>query len=154
MSGATDSDVILGALKLVGKADCQCFTGIPDFLKAFPKLFAVEIPASITNVIVSVDQPDDSQLDCVWFRLSPSGSFSGIFIYATGDWQQIWPVPNAVFKMYGDSRSIPAGYALVDANNPHFTAGQIAAMRAVTGNWIQTVDLAAWAVFEVTYEGF
>lgn len=154
MPGATDNDIILGALKLVGKVDCTCFTSIPDFLKAFPKLFAVEVPASITNVIVSVNQPDDSQRDSVWFRINAAGVFVGIFIYASGDWQQIWPTPQGVFKMYGDSRSISPGYALVDSNNPHFTAAQVTAMQAVSGNWYPSADGLAYSIFEVTYEGF
>lgn len=150
MSGATDSDIILGALKLVGKVDCQCFTSIPDFLKAFPKLFAVEVPASITNVIVSVNQPDDSQHDSVWFRIDAAGSFVGIFIYATGDWRQVWPTPQGVFRMYGNSSVVPPGYQLIDASNPHFTAAEVAAIQAT---WY-TPGGGYYTIFDVTYEGF
>lgn len=151
MPESTDNDVIQGVLKLIGKVDCECFTSWADFIAKFPKLFAVEIPSDITNVIVSVNNPDDDQHDCIWFRLSTSGSFLGIFVYATGDWRQIFPSPKAIIRMYGDSRSIPDGYMLIDSSNPHFTAAQQAHIQ--TG-WYLSGDGLAWAIFDVTYEGF
>lgn len=148
---STDNDVILGALKLVGKPDCECFTSWSDFILRLSSFFAVEIPSNITNVVVSVNEPTDDQHDNVWFQMSPSGSFEGIFIYAMGDWQQIFPHPNEIVRMYGDSRSVPLGYMLIDASNPHFTAGQVAAIQAA---WLPSADGLAYAVFDVTYEGF
>lgn len=148
MSG--NSDVIMGALKLLGKIDCECFTGIPDLLKKIPNLYAVEIPPDITNVILSNTMPDDDQHDCVWFRLNSAGSFVGIFIYQAGDWQQVYPVPQAIFRMYGDSRAVPPGFLLVDSTNPHFTAGEVAAIQAT---WYP-LGGTYFTIFDVTYEGF
>ena len=151
MSGTGDTDVIAGALKIVGNIDCLCFEDFGSFIKAIPSLFNIEIPSSITNVIVAVDRPDDDQHDSIWFRRSASGSFIGIYVYATGDWRQIFPSPKSIIKMYGDSRAVPAGYALIDAANSHFTAGQVAAIQS---SWLPSSDGLAYAVFDVTYEGF
>lgn len=148
---STDNDVILGALKLIGKPDCECFTSWADFMSKLNTFWAVEIPSNITNVTVSTNEPNDDQHDNVWFRLNNAGSFAGIFIYAMGDWQQIFPHPNEIVRMYGDSRNVPPGYMLVDSSNPHFTAAQVVAIQA---SWLPSADGLAYAVFDVTYEGF
>lgn len=153
MSGTTENDVILGALKLLGKLDCNCFTNWQDFVKSIPSMFAVEIPANITNVTISYDMPDDDQHDNLWIRLDAAGSFVGLYVYAVGDWQQIWPVPQGIFRVYGDSRSISPGYMLADATNPHLTAAQVAILQTT---WAPATDgtPGVWSIFDVTYEGF
>ena len=151
MSGSTDTDVVLNAVKLIGKLDCYCFTSWLEVVKALPTILGVEIPSSITNVILSSSTPDDDQHDCIWFRLDTAGNFIGIFIYAVGDWQQVWPIPQGIFRMWGDSRVIPAGYRLIDSSNPNFTAAQVAAIQAT---WIATLTPGVYSVFDVTYEGF
>lgn len=147
------NDVVLGALKLIGKIDCECFTNWADFVAKIPKFFAVEIPSSITNVVVSTNMPDDDQHDYVWFKISYSGSLAGIFIYAMGDWQQVFPTPNAIIRMYGDSRNVPLGYALIDSSNPHFSAAQVTAIQAAWYPDPATSPLY-YSIFDVTYEGF
>lgn len=153
MSSTTDNDVILGALKLVGKLDCMCFTSWLDFVKKLPTIFAVEVPSSITNVIVSTQQPDDDQQDNIWFKLDNSGSFSGIFAYAMSDWRQIFPPPNALIRMFGNSTLVPDGYLLVDSSNPHFTAAQVTAIQSTWYPAPATAPLF-YTIFDVTYEGF
>lgn len=148
---STDNDVILGALKLIGKIDCECFTSWSDFITKLPKFFAVEIPSNITNVLVSTSEPNDDQHDNVWFKIDNAGSFVGIFIYAMGDWQQIFPTPQAIIRMYGNSASIPPGYMLIDSSNPHFTAAEVTAIQS---SWILAADGLNYSIFDVTYEGF
>lgn len=149
MSG--ESDVIRGAIKLDSLVSGCCFTSWEDFVKAIPTLFSVEVPATITNVVISNLQPGSSLRDNLWIRLDNSGSFMGLFIYTGGLWQQIFPTPQGIFKMYGDSRVIPSGYLLADTSNPHLTAGEAAALMA---SWVLHGSGLYYTIFDVTYEGF
>lgn len=146
-----ENDVIQGALKLTGLMEECCFTSWQDFIKALPTLFSVEIPSDVTNVLVSPDNPRDDQRDYVWFRTNSAGGFIGMFIYATGQWRQIWPTPSGIFRMYGDSRYVPAGYSLADASNPHMTAAMAAALET---QWVHDPTNTYYVVFDVTYVGF
>jgi len=142
----------MGSLKLLGKLDCNCFTSWQDFIKAIPSMFAVEIPPDITNVTLSNNQPDADQQDHVWFKLNSAGNFVGIFLYITGSWRQVYPVPNQIFQVFGDSRVPPTGYILVDSSNPNFTAAEVAALQA---NWVpHPTEPGVYTIFNVTYAGF
>lgn len=116
------TDVVQGSLKLIGLPDGYCWESMEKFLQDFEKLFGVEIPTSITNVIVSPVQPlDDSRLS-LWFRLSNSGSFIGIYMYGAGTWNQVYPAPGQLFRLVGNSTTPPAGFILADSSAPGITA--------------------------------
>lgn len=151
MSSATESDVITGALKLLGKVDCECFTSWQDFIAQIPKMFGVVVPASITNVVISDQQPDDDQREYLWIKRSTSGSVVGLFVYATGDWRQLFPTPKGIIRMFGDHRNIPAGYQLIDASNPNFTAAEVTHIQS---SWMLSSDSSYYTIFDVTYVGF
>lgn len=152
MSSTTDTDVITGAIKLQELLEDRCFTGWKDFLKSLPQLLLVEVPSSITNVIVSAIQPGDDQRDCVWLRLNAAGTFVGIFLYAAGDWNQIFP-PSAytLFRMVGDHRYLPKGYKLADGNNGKLTS---AAAAQLMTQWVKDPTGTYYVIFDVTFDGF
>lgn len=143
-------DVVEGSLKLRGLPDVACFTSFIEFLRAIPDYYGVEIPNSITNVVVSNIEPLDTQRDYIWFRRSNGGTFLGIYVYASGSWKQVAPAPQQVFWMYGDSRNVPDGYILVDNNNPNFTAGEVTALQA---KYISDPSSTYFVYFATTYEG-
>lgn len=143
-------DVVEGSLKIKGLPDLACFTSMLDFLKALPTYYGIEIPNSITNVIVSNVEPLDTQRDFIWFRRSNSGSFLGIYLYASGSWKQAFPAPQQIFWMYGDSRDVPDGYLLVGPDNPNFTAGEVTAYEA---KYIADPTNTYYVYFATTFEG-
>lgn len=101
---------VLGELILKALPELQCYTNFTEFLKALPSIYAVEVPATVTNVIVSNAQPTSSQTTSVWIRLSNSGLVLGIYVFSSGQWIQISPAPNQIIWVYGDSAAPPAGY--------------------------------------------
>lgn len=106
---------VKGALKLLTNPDLECFTSFKEFVTQIPKLFGVEIPGTITNVIISNIEPNDTQRDSVWFRKSNGGTFLGIYLYSDGAWRQFFPVPRQVYRIAGgDSREVPEGFILTD----------------------------------------
>lgn len=105
---------VIGELVLKALPELQCFTNFTDFLKALPSLYAVEVPSSVTNVIVSPSQPTSSQTSAVWIRTSASGTFLGMYVFSDGAWMQIVPAPHQIIWMYGDSSAIPTGYKSTD----------------------------------------
>lgn len=117
---------VRNALKINNIPDLACFKTFTDLLKALPEFYSVEIPNDITNVVISSSEPDESQRDSLWIKTDTSGSFIGLFLYTGGAWNQIYPAPNEIFWVYGDSDDIPAGYELVDTGNANFTTAEIA----------------------------
>ena len=126
------NDVIRGAIKLDNFMEGLCFESFDAFIKALPSMLTVELPAGITNVTSSSQQPGDDERDHLWVRLDGSGSFLGLFVYAQGAWQQVYPPPNVLYLVYGDSRVIPTGYQLA-SDSPNLTSAQITALK---GSWL------------------
>lgn len=125
---------VIGQLVLKALPETQCFTNFTDFLKALPGLYSVEVPATVTNVIVSNSQPTSSQTTSVWIRMSASNAFIGIYVFSGGEWVQVSPAPQQVIWMYGDSDNPPAGYKTTDdASAVEISATLATALKAL---WI------------------
>lgn len=140
-----------GALKINNLPDLACFQSFEDLLKALPTFLTVEVPSTITNVIISNVQPQDNQRDAIWFRRSNSGEFIGIYLYSSGTWRLVFPSPNALIRMYGDSRDVPEGYILADETNPNLTANQASFIKS---SWLKDPTDTWYVIFDVTWVGF
>lgn len=144
-------DVVRGAIRLDGFQEGRCFTSWADFVAALPGMLAVEIPTGITNVTIGNQTPSDTDRDHLWLQTDGSGSFLGFYIYTAGAWQQIYPAPNQLFLMYGDSRSPPPGYT-VATDDPNISASMLANLQKVWTLGGTSPDW--WTVFHATYTGF
>lgn len=122
--------IAVGTVKVRNFPEEFCFETFEQFLAALQELLVVEIPASVTNVIVSNLEPSSSQRSSVWFRYDNAGSFIGIYLFTDGEWIQVLPPPNQVVWMFGDSDNLPAGFQLVDSSNPNFTGPELTHLQA------------------------
>lgn len=148
---APETDTVKGAIKLEGLLESKCFSSWQELIKALPDMLSVEIPGSITNVIVGNTQPKDDQRDYLWVRKDNSGSFIGLYVYSAGKWQQVVPAPGQVTWAFGDSREVPAGYALVQPGNSHFSDSEAA---TIMQQYIKHSSGAYYTYFALTFEGF
>lgn len=136
----------MGALKLTGLIDnLDCYTSIQQLLRDFPKLFDVELPAGISNVIVSNQEPTATQRSAVWFRMSNGGTFIGIYLFSSGAWRQFFPVPQTLYRIYGDSREPPFGYILA-SDSAALTSEQIDFLEL---QWHRHSSDDYWDIFDV-----
>lgn len=130
----TQGATVIGELVLKSLPELQCFTNFTDFLKALPGLYAVAVPATVTNVIVSNSQPTSSQTTSIWVRMSNSNAFIGIYVFSGGQWIQVAPSPQQVIWMYGDSDNPPDGYKNTDdASGVEMSAAAATGLKAL---WI------------------
>lgn len=152
MSASSNVKTITGAVKLKGLVENLCYENIPQFLQLIADSLLLELPETITNVIVSNIQPSDSQRTSVWIRMSNSGGFLGIYLYTQGSWQQIFPTPQGVFWIGGDSRDLPPGYVLIDATNypSNFTSAQASQLMA---QYIRDNTDTYYVYFATMFEG-
>lgn len=109
-----NTNVVIGDLLLKVLPELLCYKDFTSFIKDMPNIFAVSVPNTVTNVIVSNAQPSNSQTDALWIRQTAAGGFMGIYVFAGGLWRQILPAPNEIFWLYGDSSAPPAGYVTTD----------------------------------------
>jgi len=144
MPGTTD--VIRGTLKLDNFQEGRVYTDTDAFIKALQDMFAIEIPTTITNVIISAAQPGDDFKEGVWIRKNSAGIFEGVYVFQSGAWTRIVPplFDNEVILMYGDSRDIPAGFSLADDSNTNLPAGVGAALMT---NWV--ADGGNYSLFHI-----
>lgn len=141
--------VITGAIKFVDVPNDFCITNVTDLIKFIEKNGKIEFDASqVTNVVVSVDQPTDTTV--IWYKLSPSGNFIGIFVYIQSAWQQLFPVPNAVYRVYGNSTDLDPGFALITTSTPGFTAEMVTFLQT---QWYQGPSDSFYSIFDVVYVG-
>jgi len=138
-------------LTLTGIPDNLCFEGtFAEAIKAVLDRVRVLVPDTITNVVVGTTEPSDSQRDYVWFRTSSGGDFIGIYIFASGAWQQISPVPNALSWVFGDSDDPPAGFIAANSADSPLTVAEKAHLEAM---WYP-VGPGPWTLYQVIYVGF
>lgn len=126
---ATQS-VIKGVIKVQGVPDSACFEGdgFAALLKALGSYLTVEIPnQTFSNIVISVAQPGQADRDKIWWRLSSSGSFVGLFWYSNNVWSQVFPAPQQIFWLYGSSANPPAGFSF-DALQTAVTLPQYTAL--------------------------
>jgi hypothetical protein len=127
---ATQSS-IKGAVKVAGVPDSACFTTFADLLRSLGTYLTVEIPnQTFSNVVISNSQPGQADRDKIWWRLSNSGSFVGIYYYSGGVWVQIFPAPQQITWLFGDSSNPPPGYSF-DLVQTVFSAPDYAALIAM-----------------------
>lgn len=148
------SDVVDIPLKVLNLPDLLCVKNITDLVQQLPNFLVGQAPTSITNVVVSNVQPLDTQRDSVWFRKDNAGNFIGIYVYSNGTWQQMYPVPGQMFRMYrnpDDPVTIPVGYTRFDLApgiDPTLYTFVIA-------TWMpDPVLVGEYLIFDVIFSGF
>lgn len=140
---------ITGVIKFVNVPNDFCLTDITALIKFIQKNGRIEFDAAnVTNVVVSQDQPADTSV--VWFAISDSGNFIALRVYVQSQWVNVFPAPSSVYRMYGNSSSIPNGYILITNTTPGFTAAMVAHLE---GQWLRDPTDTFWQIFDVVYVG-
>lgn len=151
----TETDVVEGALKLKGLVDELCATSLAEYTKLLPTLFSVLIPSNISNVVVGVQQPGDDRRDNLWVRLDNSGDFIGLYVYAQGQWRQVSPVENQLFKIAyaGANSTIPIPGFTLATDGSRLTTSQKNFIK-LQWHWNNDVVGSFYDIYEVYYSGF
>lgn len=140
---------ITGAIKFVDVPQDFCLTNITDLIRFIQKHGKIEFDASqVTNVVVSVDQPSDTSV--IWYKISTSGNFIGVFVYVQSQWVQTFPQPAGIFRTYGNSTDVPPGFALITAATPGFTAAMVTHLQS---QWLLDPTASYYVIFDVVYVG-
>lgn len=121
--------VIKGSIVVQGVPEAACFDTFSELLNSLSKYLSVEIAqSSISNVVISNQQPGALDVNKIWFRLANSGSFIGIYKFSGTQWVQVLPAPGQVFWMAGNSASPPTGFALLPDDEVVFSHAQYATL--------------------------
>ncbi len=143
-------DVVSGAIKLNSFPDRACFSSWGDFITQIPSFLSVEIPASISNVLVGTTQPTEDDREKLWLRRSTNGSFIGWYVFSAGAWAPFYNIPrNQVVWMFGDSSSIEGGFVFIDTGDPVIVSSVVTALK---GQYIPN-GVGGYSYFAVRYEG-
>lgn len=138
--------------KVKGLPDGVCVNSFSEFIKLLEDYLVIEIPGTVSNVVVGVNQPAENERSKIWFRVDNSSSFIGIYVYSGGSWQKIYPLTGQVFWVHGDSRNVDPGFKLIDENNSQFTAAEANFFKSLY--LPNPIDASFYTYFAVTYEGF
>lgn len=142
------------AIKFIDVPNDFCITTITELVKFIQQHGMVEFNASaITNVVVSTEQPSDTSV--VWFKISPSGNFVGVYVYVQSQWVVVFPPPYQVIRMSpptgNSSNNIPIGYELITTTTPGFTSAKVAFLQS---QWMEDpTSPGNYLIFDVVYVG-
>lgn len=146
----TNEDIVYGYLEAIGTPDTYCFESAQQYYESIAKNFRPAFSRTITNVVISNVQPTEEERQSLWIRMSNGGQYIGEYIFSGTSWKQITPVPQGLFRMYGDSRTVPEGYKLADGSNGKLTPAQSAFIML---GWHLHTSTLYYDVFDVTFEG-
>lgn len=145
---------VRGAVKIDNLPDRACFTSWKDFIESLPNYLTIEVPTSITNVIISSNPPGEDDRDKLWLRRDNSGRALGFYTYQNGGWR---PFDTSIVEgvinikwVVGNSNDIPDGYALVDANSVGIPTNVIQALMA---QYVPNIS-GGFSYFAIQYIGF
>lgn len=142
---------ITGAIRVINVPDDATITSARALIKSLEQFLAIDLPVDrITNVMVGSSEPEISNRDILWFKLDTAGNFKGLFVFVQGKWIQMFPHPSQIFRVYGDSREIEPGFALVTNDLPGFTAAMVDALES---QWVRDITDTYWQIFDVVYIG-
>lgn len=149
------TDVIRGAIKVGSLLEEACVTDWPSAVKAIAAALSIEVPATVSNVTIGPSQPGDSERQNLWVRTDNSSDFVGLYIYALGQWRQIYPVPMEMIWIAdagADSRAVPEGYTLATEAG-RLDESQKTWLKA-QWHWHDDVVDSYYDIFSVYYTGF
>lgn len=145
---------VTGAIKFIDVPNDFCITTITELVKFIQKHGMVEFNASsITNVYVGTSQPTDTSV--IWFQISPSGNFVGVYVYAQSQWLLVFPPPYQIIKMRpptgNSSTNVPIGYELITSTTPGFSSADVAFLQT---QWREDpASPGNYLIYEVVYVG-
>ncbi len=141
---------VTGSIKFTDVPNDFCITTITELVKFIQQHGVVEFDASqVTNIYVGTSQPTDTSV--IWFKISPSGNFTGVFVYTQSQWVVVFPPPSQVIRMYGDSTDIPIGYQLITSTTPGFSAPMVTFLQT---QWMPNPSSPGdYLIFDVVYVG-
>lgn len=144
------NDVVRGALKIDGMPETACFTSFEEFIRAIPNFIAVEVPLSISNVVIGSAAPGEDERHKLWLRFDTSNNFLGQYIFTKGQWQIAYTfAPNQLVRVVGDSREIDDGFKLAD--NTVLTNDQANFLQL---QWKRDPTDTFWEIFDVLFVGY
>lgn len=148
-------NVVSGALVIQNIPENACFTSYVEMLKSLPTYLGVQIPASVTNVVVSNIQPSSSQTTSVWFRLSNAGTFLGIYVFSQGEWHNIYPINDGnqfqIETFVSLDGTVPDGWTKIEVGDPLLPPAVVTAI--VAGNVMDPTNTFAQK-FSAYFSGF
>lgn len=139
---------VIGAVKVKNIPQIVRSTDFTQLIKALVDNMVLEIPDTITNVVVDVSEPIDT--DNVWIARNSSGSIIGIKLFVGGEWVQMFPPPDSTVRIHGNSNTPPSGYALITTDTPGYSAAEVAFLES---RWFRDPTGTFWTIFDVVYVG-
>lgn len=111
---------VYGKLELKDIPNDICWDTPEKFLKQMERYFGItlDVNSNVDFVVVGAEVPSEDDKGRLWVKLYNNGTFDGFYKFEGGKWVNIQNRrQDEVVWFYGDSRSIPPGYLLIDENN-------------------------------------
>lgn len=113
------TDKVYGQLALTDLPKDLCWSEPAKFIKDLTKYLGVEIDvnSNVDFVVVGPQVPSEDDKARLWIKTYENGTFAGFYAFEGGSWTRVFNYrPDEIHWFHGDSRSIPAGFQLIDEN--------------------------------------
>jgi len=156
------TETVLGGLKPLNIPQNACFNSFAELLAQLPLWYAVEIPASISNVVVSVTEPGTDDHGKLWIRISGTGAFVAQYMFFNGNWKRLYQyAPGEVIWMSGSSSKIGVPgtdlepFQLITSTGPSSVPS--GARTAIRAQYVESDPVTvpeSFSYFAVVYVGY
>lgn len=152
---------VMGSLVALGIPENACFDNFTELLKSLPTWLGVSVPASVSNVSISVTEPGTDQKQNLWIRVSGTGQFLGFYLYFNGGWKLLYNYAETeVIWLFGDSSLVGIEgtelepFTLITTSGPSSIPEE--ARNAIRAQYapIPGSDPLRFSYFAVVYSGY
>lgn len=148
---------VYGKLQLKDIPNNVCWDTPEKFLKQLEQYFGVtlDINSNVDFVVVGSEVPSEDDKGRLWVKLHNNGTFDGFYHFEGGKWTAIQNRrQDEVVWFYGDSRSIPDGYRLIDMDNGLLTTDVIKHIMSMYNQDLNAgTETPVYTYFACTYIG-
>lgn len=148
-------DNVKGALKLNALPERTCFTSFQDFVEQLPNFLSVEVPASVSNVVIGPSVPSQDDIDKLWVRRDVNGNFIGFYAFQNGAWRPFYNLVTQgavqIIWLYGDSNTPPDGFTFIDTGDPVISPTVVVALK---GQYVPNPLGGGFAYYAARFSGF
>lgn len=107
-------NTVVGGLVVNDLPDRACVNTLKEFIELLPQYLSVDVPASVSNVVIGTNNPGSDDVGKLLLRVSNNGIILGLYAFQGGAWNKINTGPDGeVTWISGDSDNPPPGYVAI-----------------------------------------
>lgn len=126
------ANTVKGIVKVANIPERASFRTWDEFIRALPNFLTLELPASVSGIVVGNEEPATGDTDKLWLRRVPDGTVLGLYAFQAGNWERLHLAEsNEIRWFFGTSLEPPKGWITIEEDDGVLDSATRAAIRAL-----------------------